>query len=296
MRILATIPHYFDTTRTATDGRRHGSVAESASARVSALSSCITALHQQFDRAQSIADIARRTTRPANVGFSATVDLAVCTTGDRHLLADLDLSPSLFEHRPTAADPLFLGLECRALLRDRVGQYDYYCFLEDDLVIRDPWFFAKLEWFNGHVGDARLLQPHRYEVADRGIVKKLYVDGDLADHVLERIGYLGEDTTLRATVMGREIVFRRPKNPHSGCYFLNARQMQHFAARPDFLDRDASFIGPLESVATLGIVRAFQVVKPAPENANFLEIEHQGTGFIGLVRAALRLPISWPRA
>ena len=33
-----------------------------------------------------------------------------------------------------------------------------------------------------------------------------------------------------------------------------------------------------------GIMRTFRVYKPAVENANFLEIEHYGTGFISQLR------------
>jgi hypothetical protein len=60
--------------------------------------------------------------------------------------------------------------------------------------------------------------------------------------------------------------------------------MAHWAAQPYFLDRDTSFIGPLESAATLGIMRAFKVYKPAPPNAGFLEIQHFGTAYLSLLR------------
>ena len=48
--------------------------------------------------------------------------------------------------------------------------------------------------------------------------------------------------------------------------------------------RDTSFVGPLESAATLGIMRTFKVYKPARENANFLEVEHYGRRFSSLIR------------
>lgn len=285
MRVLAVIPHYFDPDATeAGDGRRHGSVGKDPAPRVEALSDCIAAFHQHFDPTQSIIDIARRTTRPANAASSARVDVVVCTTGGKHLLDRLDLGPGAFEPRPTSARPLALGFACRAVLRERIGLYDYYCYLEDDLIIRDPWLFAKLAWFNGHLGDERLLQPNRYERARKGIVRKAYVDGDLADGVIRPFGDPDADPTLRGKFLGLDMVFRRPRNPHSGCYFLNAGQMATWAARADFLDFDASFIGPLESAATLGILRAFKVYKPARENAAFLEIEHHGTAFVGQIR------------
>ena len=80
--------------------------------------------------------------------------------------------------------------------------------------------------------------------------------------------------------MGVPVAFRRTLNPHSGCFFLNAAQMEHWARQPYFLNRDTSFIGPLESAATLGIMRTFRVYKPVPEHASFLEIQHWGDGWI----------------
>ena len=285
MRILVVIPHYFEAgADKAADGRQHGSVAKDPAPRVEALSSCIASIHQLFDTTQSIIHIARKITYTANAPLAAGVDVVVCTTADSHLIGSLDLDPGAFEHRPTGVEPLFLGFACRTILRERLGLYDYFCYLEDDLTLRDPWFFAKLSWFNAHLGDDRLLQPNRYEVARKGIVRKAYVDGDLADHVVHRFFDPAQDPVLRGSFLGRDINFVRTRNPHSGCFFLNARQMGTWAARADFLDLDTSFVGPLESAATLGIVRAFRIFKPAIENAAFLEIEHFGTGFVGLIR------------
>jgi hypothetical protein len=288
MRILAVIPHYYGpSSNPSADGRRHGSVTADPSARAEALASCIAALHQQFHPTQSVIDIARRITIPANAPLTATVDVVVGTTRDAHVLTSAAIDRRSFEHLATGADPMFLGIACRAVLRERVGLYDHYCYLEDDLTIRDPWLFAKLAWFNKQAGDERLLQPNRYELARSGIVRKAYVDGDLADRVIARFVDVNDDPEVRCPYLDREIRFIRAKNPHSGCYFLNSRQMATLAARADFLDKDASFVGPLESAATLGILRAFKVYKPAPENAAFLEIEHFGTGFVGLIRMPL---------
>ena len=288
MRILAVIPHYFQRQHgPAADGRRHGSVVNDPAQRIEALSSCIAAIHQLFDPTQSIIHIARKITIAANSPLTACVDVVVCTTGDAHLVQHLDLGPDAFEHRPTDADPQFLGVACRSVLRDRIGLYDYYCYLEDDLILRDPWLFAKLTWFNAHLGDDRLLQPNRYEVARKGIVRKAYVDGDLADNVIGRFVDVSDDPLVKGSYLGRDISFIRAKNPHSGCFFLNARQMGTWCSRADFLDRETAFIGSLESAATLGILRAFKVYKPAIDNAAFLEVEHFGTGFVGLIRMPL---------
>ena len=288
MRILFVIPHYFAAeTDPAGDGRKHGSLGRDPAPRLEALSGCIAAIHQLFDPSQSIIHIGRKITIAANAPLTAGVDVVVCTAGGSHLLESLDLGPGAFEHRPTDSPPMLLGFACRSVLRERIGLYDYYCYLEDDLILRDPWLFAKLAWFNGHLGDDRLLQPNRYEVARKGIVRKAYVDGDLADHVISRHVDLGQDPAVKGTYLGRELRFVRAKNPHSGCFFLNPRQMSAWAARADYLDKDVSFIGPLESAATLGILRSFRIFKPAIESAAFLEIEHFGTGFVGLIRMPL---------
>lgn len=76
--------------------------------------------------------------------------------------------------------------------------------------------------------------------------------------------------------MGQDIIIKRAENPHSGCFFLNQKQMEDWASQAYFQKIDCRFFGPLESAATLGLARTFRVYKPAPENANFLEIQHFG--------------------
>jgi hypothetical protein len=83
--------------------------------------------------------------------------------------------------------------------------------------------------------------------------------------------------------MEQAVSFKRPLNPHSGCFFLNAEQMEYWAKQPYFLDRDCGFIGPLESAASLGIMKTFKIYKPTASHANFLEIQHFGSGFINLI-------------
>jgi len=259
----------------------HGSQGLDPRPRVAALTACISALHQLFGEPQCIIDIANRVGRPANQSISGRVDVVVCTSRDCHLLENLPLPHGLFEHRPTDAEPMMLGFECPAVLRDRIGAYDYYGYLEDDLVLHDPWFFHKLAWFNRNVGDESLLQPNRYEVSQSGPVRRAYVDGDLHEGATEPFQNIHEFPELSSTVLGVPIGFRRPLNPHSGCYFLNDRQMRLWARRPDFLDRDTRFVGPLESAATLGVMRHFRVYKPARANAGFLEVRHLDNRYLG---------------
>ena len=179
MRLLVAIPHYFDPTREA-GNRDHGSLAGDPAPRSEALTACILALHQLIGIPQVIIDIATRQTKPANSRLTATkLDIVVCTTRGQHLLPRVPLDRDAFRHHPTNAEPRLLGFECHAALYERLGDYDYYCYLEDDLILRDPWFFAKLGWFYAHVGPGAVLLPNRYEVARTGVSRKAYLDGDL---------------------------------------------------------------------------------------------------------------------
>jgi hypothetical protein len=285
MRVLVAIPHYFrHEGRHEPENHSHGSLAGKLAPRVAALTASITALHQLYGRAQRIIDQTSLRALPANAPRGGDLDVVVCTTGDHHLVPRLSLAGGSFRHHGTRCPPMLLGFECHAVLRDGIDRYDFFAYLEDDLICRDPWFFAKLAWFNAHLGDEVLLQPNRYEVQALGFVSKAYIDGDIARNLTARYQNTDETPQLSSSVLGISVRFCRPANPHAGCFFLNARQMAHWAAQPYFLDRETGFIGPLESAATLGIMRTFRVYKPAVENASFLEIEHYGTSFISQLR------------
>jgi hypothetical protein len=276
MRLLFTIPHFFDPK----GGGVHGSLARDPKPRLQALTACLTALRQLAGRPQCMIDIGRRLALPANQAHTYQIGIAICTTQDRHLLGQLSLPAHLYTHRPTQAAPQQLGFECHQVLRDNLGRFDYYCYLEDDIILQDPWFFAKLRWFAEQAGSAYVLQPNRFEASPAGPVGKAYLDGDLAPHVIAP--FLDEQKLpeLKRKILGVPVRFRQARNPHAGCFFLTAEQMAYWAKRPDFGDRDTSFIGPLESAATLGLLRTFRVYKPAPANADFLEVLHHDTAFL----------------
>lgn len=285
MKILFAIPHYFDPR----GGGRHASLAPDPRPRAQALAACLAALNHEFGPEQKLIDIARRVVVPANQAQRHEIEIVVCTTGDRHLLAQTPIPVQLYWHRPSSAEPLLLGYECQQVFRDSLGRFDYYCYLEDDLLLTDPWFFVKLAWFNRLAGVECLLQPNRYEMLSHVVARKAYIDGPLKPEVYAPFRDLDSLPKIAAEALGAPIAFQPARNPHSGCYFLNAAQMEHWAAQPYFLDRAADFVGPLESAATLGILRAFKIYKPAREQAAFLEIQHYGAQF--LAQVGTQLPI-----
>ena len=230
MRILFTIAHFYNPSG---DGK-HASQRNDPQPRLNALTACVTSLQALYGKSQSMIDISECATIPANQSQQHEIDIVVCTTQGYHLLPQLPVQPRCFMHHATKCEPLLLGFECQAVLRACLNKYDYFCYLEDDLVLHDPWFFSKLKWFTHHGGNGNLLQPNRYEIAPQGAVFKAYIDGDLAATATAKFQNVEEQRQLKGKIMEQTVAFERALNPHSGCYFLNAEQMAHWAKQSHF--------------------------------------------------------------
>ncbi|HEX3861856.1 MAG TPA: hypothetical protein VHY35_09230 [Stellaceae bacterium] len=276
MRILFAIPHYFAWT---TAGN-YASERSTPEARAQTVRQCVASLLQTFSGAQGLMNGRTRQFHPANPRLSAEVTIALCTTGENHLVPQLGLD--CFDHIRTHAEPRFLGFECHKVLRNGLGQYDYFGYLEDDLRIVDGLFLAKLGWFGSQFGDAAVLQPNRFELIDDPLPYKLYIDGNMHDgRVSPSLQRIEEHRRIEVPAFGQSVVFQRIDNPHSGCFFLNPAQLERWVQQREFAVPLSVFGGPLESAATLGIMRHFRVYKPARENAAFLEIEHLDRRYLG---------------
>ena len=269
MRVIFTIAHFFNPN---VNGN-YGSLQSEPQSRIEALTQQIIALHQLFGQLQYSIDYVHSRAVPVNQEIENNLKIVICTTQGYHLLDRLSLPTKLWTHHSTNVEPMLLGFECQKVLRDHLGGYDYYCFLEDDLIIHDPYLFIKLKWFSQEISE--LLQPNRYEICTLdNLVRKIYIDGRFSSRFTAKYQNIREHFQIQGRVMGSPVTFHRATNPHSGCYFLNSNQMTYWSNSPYFLDRDTSFVGPLESAATLGIMRTFRVYKPAPQNMNFLELQH----------------------
>ena len=282
MRILVTIPHYFGPTKEAFRKAAYGSTGSDALARVGALRACITALHQHFNfQAVMYSDIGRAVLRASDGGQIHTLDVVVVTTGGRHLLDQLGLPDGLFVHREVSGDPMTLGFACHEVLAESLGKYDYYCYMEDDLVITDQSFFDKLHWFNERFGAESVLFPNRYETLPSASCKKLYIDRAMFEDLPEQSISPNDHRIINGAFLARTLVLKRPSNPHSGCFFLSEGQLRIWRDLPYFLDRDVGFVGPLESAATLGVMRTFKIYKPWDVWPGFLEIHHVCNRYLG---------------
>ncbi|HUY87234.1 MAG TPA: glycosyltransferase [Pirellulales bacterium] len=280
-RVLVTVPHFYRLRR----GSIHGSGNQTRRARVAGLTRCLASIQELFGGEQYTTDLTRPNCHAANELTLYDATVVVCTDGVNHLLDEVRLPPGYFFHAPRSAKPQFLGFGCHSILRDSLGKFDYYCYMEDDLVLHDAWLFRKLGAFVELAGADYLLQPNRYEGAHSNMPRKAYIDGELPPEATARFQNAMIDPEFALDFMGTTIRCVRGSNPHAGCFFLNAAQMEYWAKQPYFLDGDASFYSPLESAATLGIMRAFRVYKPAPEAANFLEVQHFGASLMKRITA-----------
>lgn len=279
MKLLFVLPHYFAADDTPAGS--HGSSNVSARDRRAAIvRQTIACLHQTFGPGQAFLQIADREIVAANQTVKHDIHVVAVTWGDNHLLDDATDRDDV-EFVRVDGDPMELGFAAHDVLRDRAGEYDFLGYMEDDLWIRDPAWFQKLTWFNENTDQASLLLPNRYELRQgAGAVRKLYVDGDLALRVTSSFQNLAAQPHWDGRVMGQPVRWTRTPNPHSGCFFLNASQAERWIDQPHFGDRDRSFVGPLESAATLSIAKTFRIYKPAVEHASFLELEHADRRFI----------------
>lgn len=286
MKILVTIPHFHN----ASGNGAYGSTGPESDRRAEALSQTIAGIHQSLGPRQAFLYClhnpvpGRGNGRLMKVNEQAadSLDIAVCTVGQNHLIDRLSVPKSMFHHQPVQAEPMMIGFACQQILKAHLGKYDFYCYMEDDLWIGDPYFVSKISWFTHTFGDEALLLPHRYELATAEQLHKLYIDGPVRPDFTTKWQNIDDRRTLESEFLGARIGFERWSNPHSGCFFLNAAQMEKWAASPSFCDGDCSFAGPLESAASLGVMKNFRIYKPAFQNAGFHEIRHMHNRYLGV--------------
>ncbi len=225
----------------------------------------------------STLDIARRkyVTNPTVV---EQLDIGVLVNDEHHLLNANLIEKYKLKMIPVKTDnPRMLPFAAHNVMADFKNAYDWFVYSEDDLAIRDSLLFHKLTSFQNKFGPKRLLQPHRFEVNKEAIRFKTYIDGDLRLEFIKPLIEKVEDPLSSFTTTidnGYEVTFTRALNPHSGFFALSAKQLQHWVTQKHFMDMDCSFMSPLESAATLGILKTFSIFKSAVPNLNYLEIEH----------------------
>ncbi|MFN9096033.1 MAG: hypothetical protein ACK5WN_17235, partial [Alphaproteobacteria bacterium] len=218
------------------------------------------------------------------VGVADQLDIIVLVNGEDHLL-DLDYCRSrgvrLYDAK--LDNPRMLGFTAHKLFADARNVYDVFAFSEDDLRPTGGDMIPRILAFQDDYGWRRVLFPNRFEFNARGPALKTYIDGTLRPALLAPFeAALPDERFLKGRQGARPLTFQRATNPHCGFFALTAEQLAHWMAQPQFGDQDCSFISPLESAATLGILKTFPIYKTFGRDMGWLEIEHLDTRFSGL--------------
>lgn len=279
MRILFVIPHYFG----AGEAYYGSSDATRRLERIDALRGCINSLHLQFSSPPYILHRNWACT-PVKTPQHHDITVIICTFGTQHLLNDLDIDSACYTHQSSTIDtPLHLGFFCHTILKQQLGNFDWYCYMEDDLAINDSYFITKLELFNQTSGNQQWVAfPHRYELSTARIPKKIYIDGELWPDNRNQIARMllpGAVSELQIPWYPNDVIFTPAANPHSGCFFLNASQFELLVSQPWFGQPLNGLAGPLESAATLPIMALFNIYKTSLDQAHFFEICHGSHSF-----------------
>ncbi len=283
IKVRVAIPHFF---REKSSGTGYGSGKPGARmARSLALGRCLAALLALERSANDLVlNIGRRWLDAAGPLVQGNRELPAIAlelhlfTSGGHLLKEVvqQFVDRLTLHALDLEDARLLPLAARDFLIQADPLTDLVLYLEDDLVIGDPLFFDKQAWFLAGSQHRAVLMPHRYELIPGQAGQRLLVDGPLRD------GFISQFTQPKAAFGrgrfwdGQELVFDRTANPHAGLFCLSGTQLERL--RQETLPRDG-FIGPLETAATLTVLRYFPVLKPALAQRQFLWVEHGHPSF-----------------
>lgn len=296
-RIAICIPHYF---KPSDNKKGYGSTRQTA--RITRLLSfgrclgslinlqrtrknCLFNMNEQAIEHYAIAD---RKILPDDI----QIEITICTNG-------VDVIDEILEEFSDFVtiktfeldDPKILPITTRDwLLRNSKDNdnYDLYAYLEDDLVITDAEFFDKQAWFLGHTKGRFCLMPHRYEPIFRRNVGRLLIDGPLRPALIRKF-YEPKQNSGRGVYRGEtNISFDIPENPHSGLFVVSRSQKEILSKQELPID---GFISPLETAATLTVVKYFSIFKPSIDCSNFLMIEHAHPSFTSFMNQWKHQPL-----
>ncbi|GGI99580.1 hypothetical protein [Neoroseomonas lacus] len=283
MRVLLALLHYFkgeaDSRHSSTDERRREQ-------RAAVLRRVIDSWRGTLGATTTLNIETKRFERMR--GAVDGLDIVVVTNGTDHLLNEEHAKARGVRHVTAQVDnPRMLGFAAHRLFADMRHAYDLFCYSEDDLRIADAGFIDRLRAFQDAFGPKRLLMPNRFEWNPAGPTLKTWIDGDLRPGAIERWrDPLPDEDFLHLPMPGRApVTFRRAPNPHAGFFAISAPQLAHWMRQKHFLDLDCGFISPLESAATLGMLKTFAIYKAFGPDAGFLEIEHLDNRF-----SSMKLP------
>ena len=181
--------------------------------------------------------------------------------------------PDLERLDPGVSDYSQVPLVASRHVLEQASAYDLVGYMEDDLLLSDPEFFAKILYLDRYSDGNYTFLPHRCEhIAGKGDV---ILSGDPDGGRPDLFWDTGEMLNIPWPLGERR--FYRATNPHSGCYFLSRRQAMmvnkywtdHRWIAPFQLS------GPLEQAGSGMLLPVLKIMKPVPEHFRFLMVRHQ---------------------
>ena len=139
---------------------------------------------------------------------------------DASLADALPSDPDLEWLDPDVSDFSQVPLVASRHLLEQAEGYDLVGYMEDDLLLSDPEFFAKILYLNRYSNGRYAFLPHRCEhIPGQGDV---ILSGDPDGGRPDLFWDTGEVLSIPWPLGERQ--FYRATNPHSGCYFLSRQQ------------------------------------------------------------------------
>ena len=224
-------------------------------------------IHASLGKSQPVVN--RELSSPDGVELT----IRLFTPLDASLAECLPEDPDLELVDPGVSDYTQVPLVASRHLLEHSQDYDLVGYLEDDLLISDPEFFAKILYLDRCTDGPYAFLPHRCEhIPGQGdVILSGDPDGGRPDlfwdtgEVLNIPWPLGERCFYRAT------------NPHSGCYFLSRRQaelVREFWIKRNWITK-WRLSGPLEQAGSGMLLPVVKVMKPIAEHYRFLTVRHQ---------------------
>ncbi|WP_293121940.1 hypothetical protein [Microcoleus sp. bin38.metabat.b11b12b14.051] len=147
------------------------------------------------------------------------LSIAIQTLPNRHVTAYLpeyQLKCIQIQEGPEC-DPMFVEFRLQEEFVERVEEFDWFLFIEDDIVLYDSFTLEKLEKFNQQSGyDNAILYPNRYEMYQG---TKRYIDLTIEQPL---------SWNQLSSVEIEGVKFAEFSNPHAAVYCLSRKQMKHW--------------------------------------------------------------------
>lgn len=279
-RVVVAIPHC-----TVGGEGRYGSVTQGRDRREELLRQTIAGAIHTFSDWGVVLSHRARETHVIEDALGARLEIVVVVPAGNEAKSRMGAYGDLVTWVDFAGDPRELGFECHRQLLARREEGDWFCYMEDDMLLGDPLSLQKAKWFTRGAGNPlAVLMPVRIEETRDYVGAVLQCDGPIG---LRRwLGPVRQDV-IDLRFMGQLLRFVRPSNPHAGMFLVSRAQLDALALDAAFGRPSAEFVGLLESAATLAVMRALVPYKPSAPFAKFFSVRHLGARFAGM-QAQLR--------